>query len=274
MNKKPYDLSQLAGLTYGQLIFKLRRDLEFAMPPLGTVKHRTKISGQNWFKYSWRCEVDNCWYVCSPSSESNLADIQAYHARECPSPPRRESLPSGLSEIQKLWREIDDVISALKSNTKYRGMTGVELKAYAMGISFSIVMKETPLFPDARAVAAEGVRRYDMSQGKLPFASTPTRFAVDHSSLGTPGGWQPDPEDVPYFKPQSARKDAGKAASPKTASANTVTAKTTAPKKQTAKLSEETMQAIKNALLSGMFSKEDIETMYSVNLSELGLSVS
>lgn len=99
-----------------------------------------------------------------------------------------------------------------------------------------------------------------MSKGHIPFAATPSRFSPDYSSLGADGGWKPESGVVSQGKSAPTRKPPKKVAQPAA--------------KLSVNISGETLQAIKNALLSGMFSKEDIETMYSVSLSELGLSMS
>src|SRR4051812_14780576 len=74
-----YDLDQLNGLTVGQIVFKIRGDLEFAMPPKGLTRHRARVAGQDWARLVWRCPEVGCFYMCTPRDEKNLAEIIAYH---------------------------------------------------------------------------------------------------------------------------------------------------------------------------------------------------
>lgn len=245
-----FDINLYAGMEPVQMMFAMRRDLEFKMPPAGITKQRSIIGGVEFERLTWRCDKKNCWYTCTPRNSANLADIQQRHEGDCPVEPRRESLPSGLAEIEKLWREVDDVLDAIKANEEYRGMAGEVLKAYVKGLAFSIVMKDKDLWPTIKDVSRQAMRRWQMRQGQIPFEATPTRHSNSFSSLGTPGGWQA------VSVPPSKRAPAKKAAPRKVAPA--------APA-----LPATTVSAIKTALASGMFEPDEIATMYSVTISQV-----
>lgn len=244
----PVEYYRDSGLTVGQLVFIIRRDLEFAMPPKGLTEQRTNMQGSRWKRTTWRCPEEGCWYVCTPSSEENLLSIQKSHKgygdNPCPSSPRREMLPSGLSEIEKLWREIDDVIDALATPEQtYRGMSAPEVRAYAQGLAFVVVMKEgTQLFADGRAVAKEAMERLRIRQGKLAYRPTRSRF---HSASNwiPGGGWVQETENTEPAKPPQKR----------------------GVKSVAAAIDPTKLAAIRAAIASGMFSDTDLATMYSLN---------
>ncbi len=249
---QPYDLSALEGMTPGQMLLKIRRDLEFAMPKRGVTKSEMSLGGNRWTRTVWRCEKEGCWYVATPSSDANLADIQRVHAtgagnsNPCPSPPRREELPSGLSEVEKLWREIDDVVDKILNAESYREMEQSEMRGYLKGLAFSVVMKDRDLFPDIKSVSREARERRKMRHNLIPWRPTPTHQAK-HWAGGhnLPGGWAPvEPAAVMEKKPPV------KKATPR---------KVTVP--------AEKVKQIRFALESGMLPEDSIAQMYGVSVA-------
>lgn len=249
MSPMVYDLTKLDKMTIGEKVFTIRRDLEFAMPPRGLTSHRAMIAGTVWTRLTWRCPVDGCWFVCTPRSKENLEEIQKSHVttgtNSCPSAPRRESLPSGLPEIEKLWREIDDVIEALMSETPFRDMNPEQLKAYAQGLSFAIIIKEKPVFSSGREVSKEGVARWKMRHGKLDYRPTPSRHVADYGPLTPTGGWKPETPPTP-----PARK-----AAPRRASIPTIPA--------------DKLAVIRIGLESGMFTAVELASTYGVSVEAI-----
>lgn len=246
-----FDITRYEGMEPLRMMFEMRRDMEFKMPPVGKTESRSIIGGQEYRRTTWRCDQPNCWYIVIVSTEDILDHaIKVHHSgtageSNCPTPPRRESLPSGLAEIEKLWREVDDVIDAMKADTAHRNMSGTELQAYVKGIAFSIVMKDTALWPTIKDVAAQGLRRWKMRNNQLLFEATPTRHQNDFSSLGTKGGWQP--VSVPVKKAAPVKRAAPAAPA----------------------LPADKVRDIKSAKASGMFTDEDISTMYGVTISQV-----
>lgn len=252
-----FDLKNYEGMDPVQMMFAMRRDLEFKMPPVGRSESRMIFGGQEYRRTTWRCDKPNCWYVIIAGDEDKVdRRIELHYSgtageSNCPTPPRRESLKSGLAEIEKLWREIDDVMDALKAGEPYRKMEGKELQAYVKGIAFSIVMKDTPLWPTIKDVAAQALKRWKMRQGEIPFEATPTTHANNYSSIGTPGGW------MPTNKPAPAKTAPIKRAAPRKAAP-------AAPA-----LPADKIRDIKAARASTMFSDEDIAVMYGVTISQV-----
>lgn len=245
-----FDLDKYRGMEPMKMMLAMRRDLEFKMPPVGLTRHTATIGGILYERFTWRCDKPNCWYVCTPRDTSQVDTMKKQHESACPTEPRRESLPSGLAEIEKLWREVDDVIDAMKSGQPYRNMEGDELKAYVKGIAFSIVMKDKDLWPTIKDVAAQGLKRWKMRNNQLPFEATPTRHSNDFSSIGSRGGWQPAPGQTPSTP---ARKAAIKRAA--------------APK--AVPLAADVVAKIRTALGTGMFDSDEIAIMYSVTKSQV-----
>lgn len=253
-----FDLSQFEGMAPLQMMLAIRAALEFKMPPVGECTATAFIGGTKFTRVTWRCEREGCWYICTPRDPSNLEYLknQHWHGKtgdQCPTPPRRESLPSGLAEIEKLWREIDDVVKVLKSdNPTYRGMSGPGLNGYVKGLAFSVVMKDHELWPDITAVSREALRRYRMHRGEIPYETTPTRHTNNFSSFQN-GGWKSDGSTKPPAAPYKATtKPAKKAATPVKAS-----------------LTGAQVTAIKAAKASGMFSDEDMATMYGATVAQI-----
>lgn len=192
-----FDIERYKGLPAHELMVAMRRDLEYKLPPKGMTVQVTRMGGREWRRYTWRCSREGCWYMCTPRSEANARELEQDHLAgkgfsPCPTPPRRELLPSGSSEVEKLWREIDDVVEAIKKNESYRNMTGEGLKGFVKGLAFCIVMKDKEYFPDIRSVAVEAERRWKMHHGLAPWESTKTHHTNNHDGGSAPGGgWVP-----------------------------------------------------------------------------------
>lgn len=154
-------------------------------------------------------------------------------------------MPSGLSEIEKLWREIDDVMDALMSHTSYRDMSGDELKAYAKGLAFSVVMKDKEFYPDIRSVAKEGAERWKMRNETIPYRKTPTRHVNNFQAMHPTSGWIPTENKRPTKATPTVRKP------------------TTVKKPQ---LSPGVEASIKAALTSGILQPEEVASMYGVTV--------
>lgn len=253
LSTEKFNIDDYAGMEPVQMMYAIRKQLEYKMPPIGTTVHTASFGGYKWIRQTWRCDVVGCWFVCTPrvDDKRSLEELIAYHRGtgdeyRCPTPPRRESLPSGLAEIEKLWREIDDVVDAIKSGEPLRGMNGAGLAGYVKGLAFSVVMKDKDLWPDIKAVSQQAGRRWKMRNGALPFEPTPTRFENDFSSLGQQGGWKKDPNAA---QPVSAPP------------------KKTAPKK--VNLPADTVNAIKSAHGSGMFTAEELAPAYGITVAQV-----
>lgn len=211
-----FDIERYKGLPAHELMTAIRRDLEYKMPPRGTTLQVTRMGGQEWRRYTWRCSREGCWFICTPQNEAHARQMESDHlsgvgSNPCPSPPRRELLPSGSSEIEKLWREIDDVVWAIKAKEDYRGMDGEGLKGFVKGLAFCVVMKDKDYFPDIRSVAIEAERRWKMHHGLVSWEPTKTHHKNNHESGTAPGGgW------VPTSGWSTDKKPPAKKASPKT----------------------------------------------------------
>lgn len=228
----------------------MQRDLEFKLPPRGKTVERTKINGHPWERTTWRCEKSGCWFVSTPSTESNLKTIIEWHEGEgedrCPTPPRRESLASGLAEIEKLWREIDDVVDCIKAKESYRGLDTAGMNGYVKGLAFSVVMKDKTLWPDIRAVSVQAMKRWKIRNKLIPWEATPTRHENDFSSLGVKGGWKPVGGSAPV---QPAKK--------------------AAPVSKIVSLSPEQTAAIRAAHASSMFTADELASMYKASVAQV-----
>lgn len=250
LSSEKFDLDHYRAMQPLDMMMAMRRDLEFKLPPVGKTVERMKINGHPWERTTWRCEKPGCWFVSTPSTESDLATIMEWHRGDgenmCPTSPRRESLPSGLAEIEKLWREIDDVVECIKAKESYRGLDTAGMNGYVKGLAFSVVMKDKTLWPDIRAVSVQAMKRWKMRHKLIPWESTPTRHENDFSGLGQQGGWKP------VGTPPS-----------------TTPVKKAAPVRKIVSLSAEQIAAIKAAHASTMFTVQELADMYKASVAQV-----
>lgn len=249
-----FDIEKYRSMDPVTMMFAMRKDLEFKLPPVGKTTHTAYMAGTKWQRTTWRCDKPGCWFVSTPSSEPNLQTIIDWHNGEgddrCPTPPRRESLPSGLPEIEKLWREIDDVVDAIKAKESYRGMTDSAMNGYVKGLAFSVVMKDKELWPDMKAVAKQAITRWKMRQKLIPFEPTPTRHDNNFNSIGLNGGWSP-------------------AGPPPTQPIKRAPAKKAAPAAPKITLTEQQQTSIKAGHASGMFTVDELAGMYGATAAQV-----
>lgn len=224
------------------LRLKMSNEGEFRLPPVGVTKTRYQLGGKTYVKHSVRCGVEGCWFMggsfgTSQEADQYLADHQQggkNFTEPCPAPPRRESLPSGLSYVEKLWRELDDVVDHLASAELpadgYRGMNRMQLAGFGQGLAFSIVMLEPVHFKSIKEVAAHARDRRKMRLGDIPWSPTPTGHKHNATTVEVKG-LHPEP---------------------------------TAP---VAEPSEDVKKAIRGALASGMFQPAELAEVYKLPAS-------
>lgn len=171
---------------YVNLRLRMSHDGEFKMPPVGFTCTRYTIAGVKYERWGVRCEVEGCWFAggtlpTKEEAEKYLEDHRAGRnfVAACPAPPRRESLPSGLRHVEKLWRELDDVVEALAVGEAYRSMTKEQIQGYAKGIAFSIVMLEPIYFESIEEVSRHARDRRRMRLGEIDWQATPTTLNPD-----------------------------------------------------------------------------------------------
>lgn len=249
-----FDIEKYRGMEPIDMMLAMRRDLEFKLPPVGKSTHTAYMAGTKWVRTTWRCDKPGCWFVSTPSSDDNLKTIIDWHNGDgedrCPTPPRRESLPSGLPEIEKLWREIDDVVDSIRDKTDYRGMDSATMQGYVKGLAFSVVMKDKELWPDIKAVSREAMRRWKMRNKLIPWEATPTRHSNDFNSIGQKGGWAPaNPPPTQPIKRAATKKV--------TAAVHKVT------------LTEQQQASIKAGYGSNMFSVDELANMYGATVEQV-----
>lgn len=256
----PPELEKYRDMDPITMMLTMRRDLEYAMPPIGLTEHTATFGGYKWVRQTWRCDQPGCWYVCTPrvGDPTSIESLIEHHKKKldkeysCPTPPRRESLPSGQSEIEKLWREIDDVVDAIKSKVPYRGMEGAGLNGYVKGLAFSIVTKDKDFWPDMKAVANQALKRWRMRNKMIPWEATPTRHENNFNSLGGQGGWKKIEQVAP---PAPAKK-----AAPRKAAA--VARPSFSP-------TGDQLLSMRAGLGSGMFTESDFASMYGTTVAEV-----
>jgi len=210
---------------------------EYKMPPVGVTETRYILGGNPYVRYSVRCDAEGCWFIggkfaTKSEAELYLADHKAggrNFTRPCPAPPRRESLPSGLANVEKLWRELDDVVEQLSNRCGYRDWTFEQAQGYAKGLAFSIVMLEPVHFEDIESVSAHARDRRRMRLGQMEYAPTPTSLGHNATTVEVEGLHPTKPTPL--------------------------------------KLAPQIESAIRAALSSGMFSAEDMASMYNVPVS-------
>jgi hypothetical protein len=199
---------------------KMSHDSEFRMPPKGITATRYNLGGKEYVKHGARCDVDGCWFAGGSfathvEAEQYLADHKAggrNFTDPCPAPPRRESLPSGLHFVEKLWRELDDVVEALSTGELYRGMTKEQAVGYAKGLAFSIVMHEPVHFDNIDEVSRHARDRRKMRLGLMDWSATPTSLGHNATTVQVKGLHPSSTKASTPIAPKSNVSDTVKAA--------------------------------------------------------------
>lgn len=247
-------------------MLEVRERFQFAMPPVGISVTRIQLSGVVYESHTARCDAEGCWMVYYKPERAEAERFLDDHKNgvkypngergwpKCPSWPMRELLPSGLSNLEKLWNEMDDVVDAILESTSYQDMEGDALRSYAQGIAFSIVMLDGHFFKNKLAVSAHARDRWKMRRGVIPYASTPTRYRQEYT-VHSSGEFTHS--SVPGKKVIAGQSNAAQAKP----SARPVAR---APKTEKT-LTQDQANNIKAGLESGMFSIEDLAEMYKVS---------
>lgn len=254
----------------------MRHEFQFAMPPVGVTRTLIQLGGETFEKFTVRCDADGCWMVAH--SRPSVADAERFldaHKNgtpypngergwsRCPTWPLRESLPSGLREVQKLWNELDDVVDALTDGTAYRDMSADVLKGYAQGLSFSIIMKEGVYFPHLAAVAAHARDRRRMRAGEIEWKETPS-VRSDTNTVYSSGEFFTSTVPAKAVSPVAQGNSAASVRS--TTRGRPATAATKAPlaKVTVASLDPSVVEGIRGAAKSGLFSHGDLAETFKV----------
>lgn len=227
----------------GSLMKKIHDENYYAMPPVGMTETRARIGTEVRTQYTVRCGAINCWFVGHGPTQVDAQVVLDEHS--CPTPPRRNELPSGRSTLEKCWDELDDATAALLEKREYNGLSGDELKGYAKGLAFMLTMMTHPYYKSIKAIAAEAVARYKMQRDLIPFRPTPS---YRYNPLPQPTAPNLG-ETRPAVKRTATKAQRGKVTTPQLAS--------------------DKVAAVRAAAASGMFSHEDIATMYSVSVDQV-----
>lgn len=237
-------------------------DYEFAMPKVGITKTRYTLAGVAYEKHSVRCHVEGCWFVggrfpTEAEAQRYLDDHKAgKFAPSCPAPPRRETLPSGHTLVERLWAELDDAVEMLLSNPSpdpiYREFeTKEQLRAYAEGIAVALVMLDNTYFPDVPSVSKWAVRRRKMRLGEIPWEATPTTHKLD-AKLWEVDGTTP----VGTIAPRSTATRRPPASIP---------SRVPGPKT----VSPDIVQAVRNGVASGVFTPEQLAHTFDLTIEQV-----
>lgn len=220
----------------------------YKMPPVGMTETRVMIGEKKIFQYTVRCGAANCWFVGHGGAPGDAQITLDEH--ECPTPPRRNELPTGRSTLEKLWDELDDAVMALLDKQSYNGMSDVELKGYVKGIAFNLSMFCHPYFKTIKDVSREAKARYDMSKGKIPWRPTPS---YRYNPMPAPAA------NIVKTAP------AVKRAQPPRKRASQTTSRT----QPDVKLSDDQIRAIKSGAASSMFTHEELANMFKTTVDQV-----
>jgi hypothetical protein len=148
----------------------------YKMPPVGMTETRARIGEMIYHSYTIRCGNEHCWFVGHAPDENGAQTLLDQH--NCPTPPARNELPTGLSTIEKLWDEADAVTRAIIETRSWqvgnRHLDGTALNNYALGLSFALSMMTHPHFKTTTDIVRELGLRYKMAEKQIPYRPTPT----------------------------------------------------------------------------------------------------
>lgn len=219
----------------------------YKMPPVGMTETRVMVGEKKIYQYTVRCGSPNCWFVGHGGNRDDAQFTLDEHA--CPTPPRRNELPTGRSTLEKLWDELDDAVAALIEKRAYNNMEGGELSGYVKGIAFNLSMFCHPYFRTIRDISREAKARYDMSKGKIPWRPTPS---YKYNPMPSPTANVVKTEPASRRAPAARKKAAPVKAAP-------------AP----VNLTDDQVASIKAAGASGMFSPEELASMYGATTAQV-----
>jgi len=208
---------------------------------------RVQIGGKRLSQYTVRCGSPECWFVGHGGTSVDAQFVLDEH--KCPTPPVRNELPTGRSTLEKLWDEMDDVTTALIDGTDYNGMVDATLKGYARGIAFNLSMVTHPYFRTIREISREAGARYKMSKGTIPWRPTPS---YNYNPMPAPFTGNVV-RTTPAVKRAPTKRTPGKPAA--------------------VKLADGMVQAIKSGHAAGMFTLEELASMYSATVDQVKLIV-
>lgn len=221
----------------------------YRMPPVGYTVTRARIGKEIRLMHTLRCGSKNCWFVGNAGNETDAQQLMDDH--KCPTPPQRNELPTGASTLEKMWDELDDVTKAVIEGGEYNGMQGASLKAYALGCAFALSMMTHPYFRTVKEISKELGQRYKMSTGAIPFRETPS---YRYNPMPGP---EPLTANVVSNRPMEQRVKPAKKSAPSVARVKRVM------------ISPEQQTQIKAGLGAGIFSHEDLATMYKVPVESI-----
>lgn len=234
-------------------------DYYYKMPPVGITQAYGRIGERVVINYDVRCGHRECWFVGHATDEAGAQTMLTQHAKDCPSPPARGQLPTGLSTLEKMWDELDAVTEAITDQKYYRVgdqvMDGMQLRGYARGICFTLAMMTFPHFRTPTDVVREAAHRYKIRKGTVPYRPTPT---YRHNPVERPA--------TPPVGTRSANHGTTKpaAAAPTTARKASAATLAAAKKVDLSSIDDKKRTQIMNGAASGMFTYEDLAVMYDV----------
>lgn len=231
----------------------------YKMPPVGMTLTRARIGEMIYESYTVRCGNEHCWFVGHAPNEAGAQTLLDQH--NCPTPPARNELPTGLSTVEKLWDEGDAVTEAIIATASWQvgdmHLSGAALGHYARGICFALSMMTHPHFRTTTDVVRELGLRYKMKTGAMPWRPTPT--------------YRSNPLPAPTTPPPGVRTPADGATKPATARPIRSTTRGPGAKKagsavNLATIDPLTRQRLINAVTMMNFTPEDAAAAFNVSV--------
>lgn len=231
----------------------------YKMPPVGITECRSRIGAAVKLQYTSRCGSSRCWFVGNAATSGDAKTLLDEH--ECPTPPRRNELPTGYSTLEKLWDELDEVTWAICEGESYmvgkQQMQSTALQGYARGIAFALSMMTHPYFRTMDDVVREARDRYRIRKGTLEYRPTPGyRFNPSFSPPPNPPEGIREPwmgATAAYTPKRPTQKVRGRAASkPAAVDLRNI---------DSAKANQ-----IKTARALGMFTDEELAQQYEITV--------
>lgn len=146
------------------------RETFWAAPPPGMTITLARIGPDVYEMFTYRCERDDTCYALEYSRIADSAR-RAIEGHICPAAPELGKVSSGGTVVQKLWDELDRLISWIKENDEEP-----ETRTFigqAQGIALALALLSVPWFRSKDDILRQANKRWRMRQNEIPWEATP-----------------------------------------------------------------------------------------------------
>lgn len=146
------------------------RETFWAAPPPGLTVTLARIGPDIYEMFTYRCEQNSGCYALEYSKNADAAK-RAIEGHICPATPEVGKVPNGKTVVQKLWDELDSLISWIKENDEEPETR--TFMGQAQGIALALALLSVPWFRSKDDILRQANKRWRMQQNEIPWEATP-----------------------------------------------------------------------------------------------------